>query len=155
MSRWRPGAADVEALLASRALDVVTPSGDLAERLLKEAAAHLESADVTTPRDPVGAFQLAYDGARKSAAALLAAQGLRGTTAGGHRAIAAAASGQFGGAFKGLDRMRRTRHAAEYPDLGTPSTTEADSRHAIAQGRAMRDAAQQILASGQLGVFAE
>jgi hypothetical protein len=74
-----------------------------------------------TSRDPTGAYQLAYDAARKACAATLAVQGLRATRAGGHIAVRAAAVAQFGAARGGdslakFDVMRRRRQQAEYPD---------------------------------------
>ena len=63
MTTWQKGRADIERLLATGDLDRAQPTG---------------------------ALQNGYDAARKAAIALLAAQGLRGTTDGGHRALATA-----------------------------------------------------------------
>lgn len=126
MSGWQRGRADIERLLAANDLDRVQASSDLAERLLDEAAAHIDTAHTAIEDDPTGALQIGYDAARKSAIALLAAQGLRGTTNGGHKAIAEAAAAQFDGTFERLERMRRRRNAAEYPDVDTPEVTDAE-----------------------------
>lgn len=153
MTGWQKGRADIERLLASGDLDGVQPSGDLTHRLLDEAAAHIDTAHAAIDDDPTGALQIGYDAARKAAIALLSAQGLRGTTEGGHRAIAAAAAAQFDGTFDRLERMRRRRNAAEYPDIDTPEVTDDDARDAIDAAQRMYDAAVGIINSGKLGVF--
>ncbi|CAN5753161.1 hypothetical protein BH23ACT10_BH23ACT10_13450 [soil metagenome] len=153
MTGWQKGRADIEQLLANGDLDRVQPSGDLTERLLGEAAAHIDTAHASIDDDPTGALQIGYDAARKTAIALLAAQGLRGTTDGGHRTIAAAAAAQFDGTFGRLERMRRRRNAAQYPDVDTPDVTEHDARDAIDAAQRMHDAALGIINSGKLGVF--
>jgi hypothetical protein len=153
MTGWQKGRADIEQLLANGDLDRVQPSGDLTHRLLDEAAAHIDTSRAAIDDDPTGALQIGYDAARKAGIALLAAQGLRGTTDGGHRAIAAAAAAQFDGTFDRLERMRRRRNAAEYPDIDTPEVTEHDARDAIDAARRMCDAAVGIVNSGKLGVF--
>lgn len=128
---WQRGRGEIERLLANGDLDRVQPSGDLSDRLLDEAAAHIATAQSAIDEDPTGALQIGYVAARKAAIALLAAQGIRGTTDGGHRAIAAASAAQFDGTFDRLERMRRRRNAAEYPDADTPEVTDADVRDAI------------------------
>ena len=153
MTGWQKGRADIEQLLADGDLDRVQPSGDLTDRLLDEAAAHIDTAHSAIDDDPTGALQIGYDAARKAAIALLAAQGLRGTTDGGHRAIAAAAAAQFDGTFDRLERMRRRRNAAEYPDIDTPEVTEDDARDAIDAAQRMYNAAVGIINSGKLGIF--
>jgi hypothetical protein len=153
MTGWQKGRADIEQLLANGDLDRVQPSGDLTDRLLDEAAAHIDTAHSAIDDDPTGALQIGYDAARKAAIALLAAQGLRRTTDGGHRAIAAAVAAQFDGTFDRLERMRRRRNAAEYPDIDTPEVTDADARDAIDAAERMYDAAVGIINSGKLGIF--
>jgi hypothetical protein len=71
---------------------------------------------------------LAYDAARKAATALLALQGLRPTTGGGHIAVVETIRAQFPDVpgLKSLDRLRRRRNDVEYPDPGRhdPLTAE-------------------------------
>lgn len=70
----------------------------------RRSPTHIGLAAQGTDSDPAGALQLAYDAARKAAAALLATQGLRATTRGGHIAVLEAARAQFndkGGAYQG------------------------------------------------------
>lgn len=84
---WERGRHDIERLLADGELERVLPSHDVAERLLADAVAHVALATKGTADDPAGALQLSYDAARKASAALLAIQGLRATTRGGHIAV--------------------------------------------------------------------
>lgn len=153
MTGWQAGRACIERLLDERSLERVPASGDLADRLLRQSAAHLETARLAVDRDPSGALQLAYDAARRAAIALLAAQGLRVTTRGGHRAAAEAVAAQFDGTFDRLDRMRRRRHDAEYPDVETPEVTCDDAHDGIAVAEQAHGAASGLLGSGRLGVF--
>lgn len=76
---WKRGRESVERLLEDGEMERVVPSEDLADRLMDDAAAHLESAHSIQDLDPTGAYQLAYDAARKACSALLAVQGLRAT----------------------------------------------------------------------------
>ena len=122
---WARGRADVEQLIADGELERVGPSGDVASRLLADAGAHIGLASRGLVDDPAGAFQLCYDAARKAAAALLAVQGLRATTRGGHIAVIDAVRSQFndeGGMaiFGRLHALRRRRNRIEYPDAESP-----------------------------------
>ena len=85
---WSPGRQDIQRLIAAGEIGVVTPDPVVAARLLDDADRQLWSAAAAVGfRDLSGAYQLAYDSLRKSAAALLALQGLRATSRGGHVAI--------------------------------------------------------------------
>lgn len=81
------GKAEIQKLIDDGELELVEASADVAERLIADAEAHLRLAAKGTSDDPAGALQLSYDAARKASAALLAVQGLRGTTRGGHIAV--------------------------------------------------------------------
>src|SRR5215207_6844639 len=94
---WKKGRATIEQLLERGDIERVTPSEVVAARLLSEAALHLRSAGSILGDDPTGAFQLSYDAARKSCAALLAVQGVRSTSHGGHVAVQDAVREQFDG----------------------------------------------------------
>ena len=117
---------------------------------------HLTSAESTADTDPEGAFTLAYDAARKTDTALLAHQGLRPTSSGGHIVIVDAMSAQFPGVggLKSIDRLRRRRNQAEYPDPQNydPVTTE-EVHDAIAAARASLDAAGKLIGVPQFGIF--
>lgn len=155
---WERGRGRIEELLAAGELERAAPNEQHARRLLAEAAAHLEAVARVVDVDPSGALQLAYDAARKAAFALLAVQGLRSTTKGGHIAVQDAVVAQFGGpegmgAFARLGRMRRQRHAAEYPTESTPSVTRRDADEVERDARALVDAAGRLLDSQRLSTF--
>ena len=81
---WQPGHDRIEELLAAGELEQVTPADSVASLLLEDAGRHLATAAAAVETgDLAGAYQLAYDALRKSAASLLAAQGLRATSRGG------------------------------------------------------------------------
>lgn len=155
---WQRGRADVDRLLAAGELEWVTPSPDVADRLLADAEAHIGLARKGTDDDPAGALQLAYDAARKAAAALLAIQGLRATTRGGHIAVLDAARVQFndkGGiaVFGQINRVRRRRHDSEYPSADTPAITSEDAERALTIARDTVAAARKIIATDKLDPF--
>lgn len=96
MARWKRGESEVEALLAAGVLQKLTGAAANGERLLKKATVTLTTARSDIETDPASAFVLAYDAARQALTALLAHQGLRPTTRGGHYAVEQAARAQFG-----------------------------------------------------------
>jgi hypothetical protein len=122
MTRWNKGSEVIERLLGARHLEHVPADADAVAALIATARRHVTSAAATADDDPEGALALAYDAARKTATALLAHQGLRPTSAGGHIVVVEAMNAQFPGVagLKSIDRLRRRRNQAEYP---TPSTT--------------------------------
>lgn len=156
MPRWNKGSDVIERLLEARHLERVPADADAVAALIASARRHVASASTTAGDDPEGAFTLAYDAARKSATALLAHQGLRPTSAGGHIAVADAISAQFPGVggLKSLDRLRRRRNQAEYP---SPPSYDPISRDEVADAidtaNACLDAADRLLAAPQLGIF--
>jgi hypothetical protein len=156
VSRWAKGADQVNALIEARHLQRVVADPDTVAALLESARRHVESARLTASRDPEAAYSLAYDAARKSATALLNHQGLRPTTAGGHLAVVDAVRAQFPGVpgLTSLDRLRRRRNQAEYPDPRSydPITiNEADD--AIKVTVDCIASAERLLDVDQLGVF--
>lgn len=156
---WRLGQDVVNKLLADGELDRVEPSTLLAERLIQEAENHLESAEKLKGSDASGAYQLAYDAARKGCAALLAQQGLRSTTRGGHIAIQDCVRAQFGAKsgyeeYKEFAHLRRGRNDREYPKSTTPQTDVAEVEEAISSARGMFEASTKILGSGKLDRYA-
>lgn len=149
---WQLGADRVQQLLDAGELQRVTLDHAVARRLLTDAGRHLATAasaiTETADADLAGAYQLAYDALRKSAAALLAAQGLRATSRGGHVAIQDAASAQFGSsvrAFKAFGRIRRARNSFEYPDTDTGGPDLSEVHDAITVAHQALDAATKIL----------
>jgi uncharacterized protein (UPF0332 family) len=146
---WKPGHKQIAELLNAGDLDHVVPDHDVARRLLTDAQRHLDTVGIIEGGgDLVSAYQLAYDALRKSAAALLAVQGLRATSRGGHLAVQRAVNAQFGstvGAFRSFTRIRRARNTFEYPDADTPDATRDDVADAITTATKALAAATTIL----------
>jgi HEPN domain-containing protein len=151
---WEPGRDRVRQLLDSGVLDQVQVDENAARRLLADAERHIESArSVAASGDLAGAYQLAYDAMRKCAASLLAVQGLRATSQGGHIAIQDAVGSQFGAsirAFKSFGRIRRARNRFEYPDADSAGPSAADVADVLAVATQAREAAAVILQNGML-----
>ena len=156
MPRWNKGSDAIERLLAARQLQRVSADSTTRDALVESARRHIVTASRSTADDPEGAFVLAYDSARKTATALLAQQGLRPTTAGGHIVIVEAMNAQFPGVpgLKSIDRLRRRRNQAEYPEPSSydPITAE-EAEEAIAVAGECIDTATRLLAAPQLGIF--
>ncbi len=146
---WQPGRDKIAELLAAAELEQVTADHRVARLLLDDAGLHLATAAAgLSSGDLSGAYQLAYDALRKSAASLLAAQGLRATSRGGHIAVQEATRAQFGSTvrgFRSFGRIRRARNTFEYPSTVTPGPSPDDVRDAITAATQARDAAMAIL----------
>jgi hypothetical protein len=156
MPRWNKGSEVIERLLEARQLQRVPADAATVEGLIESARRHVATGRTATTNDPEGSFVLAYDAARKAASALLAHQGLRATTTGGHIVIVEAMNAQFPGVagLKSIDRLRRRRNQAEYPDPANydPVTTE-ESEDALIVATDCVEAASRLIAAPQLGVF--
>jgi len=89
-------------------------------RPLEDADRHLKTASAALKAgDSAGAFQLAYDAARKSLTALALSRGLRTKGEGAHATLITVIEIEFSGApgvevVGKLDRLRRTRNRSEY-----------------------------------------
>ena len=146
---WQPGHDRIEELLAAGELEQVTPADSVASLLLQDAGRHLATAAAAVETgDLAGAYQLAYDALRKSAASLLAVQGLRATSRGGHVAVQEAIIAQFGSTthvFRAFGRIRRARNSFEYPSTTTPGPALDDVTDAITAASQAHDAAVTIL----------
>jgi HEPN domain-containing protein len=154
--RWNKGSEVVERLLASGHLQRVPADAATVESLLTSARRHIASATATAEGDPEGAYALAYDGARKTATALLAHQGLRPTTVGGHIVIVETVTAQFPSVpgLKSIDRLRRRRNQSEYPEPSTydPVTTEEADEAIVVAGECI-STATRLIEAPQLGIF--
>lgn len=156
MTRWNKGNEVIERLLDARHLEHVPADADTVAALIATARRHVTSATATADDDPEGALALAYDAARKTATALLAHQGLRPTSAGGHIVVVEAMNAQFPSVagLKSIDRIRRRRNQAEYPDPQHYDPITADEvDDAIEAARACLSAAEKLIAATQLGIF--
>ena len=152
---WPGGHDRIRSLLDTGELEQVPASETAARQLLTDAGKHLASAGLAAESgDLGGAYQLAYDAFRKSALSLLAAQGLRATSKGGHIAVQDAVGAQFGrsvSAFGDFSRIRRARNKFEYPGGEIVATPDrADVADAVATAGHARDAAATILDQNML-----
>lgn len=145
---WQPGRDKIAELLDAAELQQVTADRRVAQLLLDDAGRHLATAAAASSSgDLSGAYQLAYDALRKSAASLLAEQGLRATSRGGHIAIQEAAQAQFGStvrALRSFGRIRRARNNFEYPSTTAPGPSPDDVTDAITTATQAHDAAVTI-----------
>jgi HEPN domain-containing protein len=156
MGRWRKREEQVTGLVEQRHLQQVAADSQTAAALLASAGRHVDSARRTVDTDPEAAYALAYDAARKSATALLAHQGLRPTTSGGHIAVVDAICAQFPGVpgLTSLDRLRRRRNQAEYPNPTSYDPISVDEANdAIETASRCVSSANRLLQLDELGIF--
>lgn len=146
---WQPGRDRIAELLQAGELERVSADRRIGQLLLDDADRHLATAATAlTSGDLSGAYQLAYDALRKSAASLLAVQGLRATSRGGHVAVQEAVVAQFGStvrAFRSFGRIRRARNAFEYPSAVAAGPSRDDVADAIEVARTARGAVVTII----------
>lgn len=153
--RWEQGRAEVDALIVQGLIEKVSPSRAHADRLLTQARRHLANARDAAIGDPEGAYGTLYDAGRKALWAVLANQGLRPTTRGGHLAVYDAVRAQLdppmGSQLRPFDRMRRQRHSAEYPTLDTPELDPEDVLVDVPKIQTIVDVAERVL--DQMSVY--
>jgi len=140
MSRWPRGEAQIEQLIATKALQQVIGGQANGEHLLRKASRTLETAGQIADEDPDSTYVLAYDAARYAGTA-----SLRPTTSGGHYAVEVALRAQFGEGFRSFGAMRRRRNELEYPTGPGETTTHEEALRAIQDAEALLQAAQQLL----------
>lgn len=151
MTRWAKGQAEVDDALRAGHLQKITGAAASGEALLEKAARTLGSAKALVETDPDTAYILAYDAARYSGVALLAQQGLRPTTAGGHYAVETVLRAQFGDRYRTFGAMRRRRNELEYPTVPGDETPPAEAHSAVSDAEALIEAARRILPA--LGLY--
>jgi hypothetical protein len=135
---------------------------DLAGALIGRAELCLEATARPALRngDADGAYAAAYDAYRMAAEALLGRQGLRATGGdGSHVAVEDAVSAQFAAdipafARPAFERLRRTRHTAQYFDPSAPPITAADAAWAIGKAADAVAGTRKLLGSSPPGRFA-
>lgn len=153
MSRWARGEAEIEQLLARRELELVTGVEADGTPLLEQARKTAATAAGLVSSDAYSAYVLAYDAARFACVALLAQQGMRATTSGGHYAVERAVRAQFGDGFRPFGALRRRRNELEYPHLPTDTATSDEAEQAANAAQLLIAAAGQLLP--QLPFFGE
>lgn len=153
MSRWPRGQAEIEKLLRRRELEHVTgPAADGA-MLLEQAERTVATAARLTSTDARSAYVLGYDAARFACVALLAQQGLRATSGGGHYAVERAVRAQFGSDFRPFGDLRRRRNELEYPRLPADTAGTDEATQTVETARQLIAAAGELIS--QLSSFAE
>lgn len=147
--RWEQGRALIDDMLSDGLLERVPANTELADEYLKQSRAHIEVAVLALEKDPVGSFQLSYDGARKALASLLVVQGLRPTSKGGHLAVYDAVMAQFGNGLEVTLRpfaaMRRLRNSSEYPSIEQPVANGDDAVRAQKDSLKMIEVAAELI----------
>jgi hypothetical protein len=146
--RWDPGRAVIERMISAREIERVPASRDFADELIESAREQLASAALPQ-NDPATAYDALYSAARKALTAVLENQGLRATIRGGHLAVYEAVRAQLdppmGKVIRPFDRIRRQRHAVDYPSADVARVTTADVRADIPVATAITDLAERVL----------
>jgi hypothetical protein len=149
--RWSAGEAVVERLLAAGHVERVQGAQADGASWLDRAQRGLEAARVLVESAPDSSVILAYDAARQACVALLAQQGLRPTTVGGHYAVEEVIRAQFGPALRAFGGLRRRRNELEYPLYPTEVASAAEAAEAIKTAVEIIDAAAHLVPN--LGFF--
>jgi len=149
--RWSSGEAAIEQLLADRHLERVQGAQADGGSWLDRARQTLDAARLIAEAAPDSSIVLSYDAARQACVALLAQQGLRPTTAGGHKAVDDAIRAQFGAGLRAFGGLRRRRNELEYPDYPTEKASTDEASETLQTASEIIDAASQILPN--LGFF--
>lgn len=141
----------MEQLVARRELDRVVGSQVDGRWWVVEARQTLEAARKLAPDHPRNAYGLAYEAVRYACTGLLAQQGLRPTTDGGHIAVERAMRAQFGSGFAEFGGLRRRRHEIQYPLTPGEPVDDAEIDKALVDAMKLVDAAEALLP--ELGLF--
>lgn len=147
---WVPDAPATGFLLGRGQIERVEPNPGHARTILAQARMHLSSARILSGTDDTAAaFVTAYDAARKSISAMLAAQGLRARGGdGGHRVLGELMQGQLPqhrGTLREFDWMRQKRNDTQYPDPDKPTATANDVTDGIAAAQRIVELGEQFL----------
>jgi hypothetical protein len=149
VNRWEQGRATVDDLIQRREVEKVPASAEHAQAELAQARQHLASAKLLVDVDPVGAYSLAYDAARKALAAVLMNQGLRATSRGGHVAVYETVKAQLdpplGGVLRPFSRMRIRRNESEYRSAEAPAITPEEVSGDLPKAQAIIDLAEKAM----------
>jgi hypothetical protein len=148
---WAQGAPVVERLLEERRLERVLGAQADGSPWLDRARKTITAARVIELTSPDSAFVLAYDAARQACTALLAQQGLRPTTSGGHYAVEESVRAQFGPILRPFGALRRRRNELEYPVDPADGASATEATDGIRVAAELIDAAAKILPN--LGFF--
>lgn len=158
VARWGKGERTVQFLVDRGRLESfeATDLAAVAAALIERAARRLEATATAALKlgDVDGAYAAAYDSYRMVAESLLARQGLRATGGdGSHMAVEDAVSAQFASEIPGFakptfERLRRTRHTAQYFDPSAAPISEPDAAWAIGKASAALSGTRTLLSAG-------
>jgi len=149
--RWKVGEIVVERLLEEGRIERVQGAQADGESWLERARRSLDAARIIAAAAPNSSIILAYDAARQACVALLAQQGLRPTTAGGHYAIEEAVRAQFGAGLRAFGGLRRRRNELEYPLYPSEEASAAEAAEALETASDVIEAVAGLLPN--LGFF--
>lgn len=151
MTGWTTGALVIERLLEERRLERVQGSQANGASWIERAQQTIAAARAIEQASPDSSYVLAYDAARQGCTALLAQQGLRPTTSGGHYAVEESVRAQFGLILRAFGSLRRRRNELEYPEDPTDRASAAEAASAIKSAAELIEAAEKLLPN--LGFF--
>jgi hypothetical protein len=157
VARWSRGEKTVQFLVDRGRLESFEASdlSALAAAQVDRAALRLEATAVAALEngDVDGAYAAAYDAYRMAAEALLGRQGLRATGGdGSHMSVEDAVSAQFAAGISAFakptfERLRRTRHTAQYFDPSAAPISRADAEWAIQKAAAALSGVKALLSA--------
>ena len=143
--RWSTGEATVERLAAAGHIERVQGAQADGGSWLERARRSLDAARVLAESAPDSSVVLAYDAARQACVAVLAQQGLRPTTSGGHYAIEEVIRAQFGPTLRAFGGLRRRRNELEYPLYPTEQASAAEAAETLETAGDVIEASAKIL----------
>lgn len=157
MARWLKGEQTVMYLIDRGRLESLEASDltALADAQIHRATLRLTATAISALEngDVDGAYAAAYDAYRMAAEALLGRQGLRATGGdGSHMSVEDAVSAQFAAEIAAFakptfERLRRTRHTAQYFDPSAAPITKPDAEWAIEKAAAALEGARTLLSA--------
>ena len=162
MATTTDGRNTIEYLLGRGRLERIDGStaDESAATIIGRATRRLLTADGgLAAGDVEGAFAAAYDAYRMAAEALLTRQGLRATGGeGSHMTVEDAISAQYAKQIPGFakptfERLRRTRHSAQYFDPSSAEISADDSAYALSTARTVVVAVGRLLAADPPDLF--
>jgi hypothetical protein len=149
--RWSNGEATVERLLAAGHIERVQGAQADGDSRLERARRGLDAARSLVQSAPDSSVILAYDAARQACVAVLARQGLRPTTAGGHHAIEETVRAQFGPVLSAFRGLRRRRNELEFPLYPAEQADAAEAAETLKTAAEIIEAVATLLPN--LGFF--
>lgn len=143
--RWSVGEAEIERLLAAGHIEKIQGAQADGASWLERARRSLDAARTLAQSAPDSSVVLAYDAARQACVSLLAQQGLRPTTSGGHYAVEETIRAQFGTTLRAFGALRRRRNELEYPLSPAEQADAAEAVETLETAVEIIDAAAKIL----------